>query len=122
MPKATSKPLAMVAIEFPPGFTEITFPIIKALIDDVRAAHTAYLPPKTWLLCFKPAAAARAEGVVARVRELRARDARFGAIGAAARTGEVVYETDFWGRVRSEPMGDEANAVLRAAAADAGDG
>ena len=119
MVKAVQKPLAMVAINFPPGFTKETFTPVKSLIVAARAAYFEYIPPTTWLLCFKPGKIALAESLVATVRELRRRDGCFAAIGAAARVGIVVYESDFFGRVRSLPLGDEVNFVLRAASADA---
>jgi hypothetical protein len=121
MPRLVQKPLAMVSIDYPPGFTEVTFPVVKALIDDARADYFEYLPPCGWIVCYKPSAAARAQALVARVHALRESDARFKGIGAATRTGCVVYERSFWGRVRSLPLGDWVNAVMRDAAADARD-
>ena len=84
MGKAVCKPLAMVAINYPPGFTETTFPLVQSLISGARAAYAEYLPPAGWLIYFKRPNAALAELLVARIRELRQRDERFAAIGAAA--------------------------------------
>jgi class 3 adenylate cyclase len=120
MGKGVRQPLAIVAINYPPGFTETTFPLIQSLISRTRSAYAEYLPPATWLIYFKPRAAALAESLVAKIRELRAHDERFAAIGAAAHTGHVFYETGFWGRIKSPPLGDQVNVVLRAAAANAG--
>jgi hypothetical protein len=119
MGKVVGKHLAMVALHYPPGFNETSFPLVRSLINGARAAYAEYLPPTGWLVCFKADKASLAELLVARIRELRERDDRFAAIGTAAHTGYVCYKTDFWGRVRSLPLGDQVNVVLRAAAADA---
>ncbi|MDB5319454.1 MAG: hypothetical protein JWN40_1085 [Phycisphaerales bacterium] len=122
MGKVVGKHLAMVALDYPSGFTESTFPLVRSLINSAGAAYAEYLPPTGWLVCFRPEKASRADLLVARIRELRERDERFAAIGAAAHTGHVFYRTDFWGRIRSLPLGDQVNVVLRAATANASDG
>lgn len=115
---AVEKPLAMAAVHYPPGFTIETFRLIKSLISAKQPAYSEYVPPTTWAVFFEPDAIATAESLVAAVHELRDRDTRFASIGAAARVGVVIYEADIHGRIRSCPLGDEVNLVLRAARAD----
>jgi hypothetical protein len=119
MGRSDHKQLSIVVIDYPLGFAADTFEVVQTLVHDARAAYLVFLQPGTWLLCFKPTKTARAEAVVARVHELRETDARFKAIGAATQICNVVYKSDFWGRVRSLPLGADVNAVSRQAAADA---
>jgi hypothetical protein len=116
---ALEKPLAIAAVHYPPGFTIETFRLIKSLISAKQPAYSEYVPPTTWAVFFQPDAIATAESLVAAVHELRDRDTRFAPIGAAARVGVVIYEADTHGRIRTCPLGDEVNLVLRAARADA---
>ncbi|QOV87916.1 hypothetical protein [Humisphaera borealis] len=109
----------MVAIQYPPGLDNDTFPALKAIVSTARSDYSEYVPPSCWILFFKPKKLARAEAVVVAVRELRQRDERFRVIGVALHAGVVIYESDYLGRIRSTPLGDEVNVVLRAARSDA---
>src|SRR5262245_7123036 len=117
--KAVIGPLTIVAIKSAQGFTEHTFPAVRAIVEAARPDFMEYLPPMGFFVCFKPKSASRANSLIANVQELRRRPGQFSDIGAGSAAGKVVYERDWLRRIRSQPLGAVVNQAFRAAEAEA---
>jgi hypothetical protein len=114
-----SNPLIMIAIEMNAGFTESTYPAVKPLIELAHADYFEYMPPGSFMACFKPEGQSRADALMSALRELRARHSQYEQMGIGKHKGVVAYEVDAKGEIGSLPMGDQVNFILRVADQDA---
>jgi len=117
--KAIEGTLTIVAVHSEIGFSEKTYPAVSILIRASNPDFSDYFPGIcNFVVCFKPESAARAQFLMANLRELRARHNQFSDIGVGHSEGLVVYEHNSRGSICSMPLGDRMNVAFREAMAD----
>ncbi len=99
------------------GFDEASLPPLVDLIDSAYPDYRQLLVPKGVAGYFvaSPAAAQRADRVVAAAEQLRQSATRFESLGIGISAGEMIADFTWFGRLRRVPLGvvaNEAGSVL----------
>jgi len=104
-----------VVIRQPDGITEREFPILADSLGKAKPDRWQLLQPEHVIAYFvdRRGAAARADWLEQRARELRAFDPLFSRCRVARHVGLAVAQFDWLGRMRSSAAGDQANVAMR---------
>jgi hypothetical protein len=115
------KPFRIVCIRHILIFTEEDYTYICKLIKSARPNYWQYLDPDIIYAYFieTKKKAASAVKLMDELRALLISDRRFYGVGVGMLTTEMSADINFWGKIKSSPVGGAAEEVSRLAYEDA---
>jgi hypothetical protein len=113
--KAKHGNLMILYINDENGFNEVTVPILIQIINSHNPDYYEFLNPGSFLIYWKATTQKQKkyDSLLTEVKDLIKKDDRFKDTRVGTAKGEMVFQTNWLGRIMSSPMGRPGNDAMK---------